>query len=121
MFVCPKSKLNTKMNELEMASHISRPAYRTDVFHSLNKFWTDVLQISAKDGGCHSKNPPPPDHPNVHPCHLRRPFVNHVCFSSLFWERDRNFFTCKNSEYFSNNNNERIEWRATKNVVLSVM
>ena len=34
-----------------MTSHISRPAYGTDFFHNFDKFWTDFLQFSAKDGG----------------------------------------------------------------------
>ena len=47
-----------------MTSHISRPAYGTDFFHNFDKFWTDFLQFSAKDGGrCHNRHTPP----NVRP------------------------------------------------------
>ena len=34
-----------------MTSRISRPAYWTDFSTILNEFWTDFLQISAKDEG----------------------------------------------------------------------
>ena len=42
----------------------------------LNEFWTDFLQFSAKDGGCHT---PPPAQlpPNVRPCACR---ITHVHF-----------------------------------------
>ena len=49
-----------------MTSRISRPAYGTDFSTILNEFWTDFLQFSAKDGGCHA--PPPHTPPNVRPC-----------------------------------------------------
>ena len=43
-----------------MTSRISRPAYGTDFSTILNEFWTDFLQLWAKDGG--GVTPP-----NVHP------------------------------------------------------
>ena len=49
-----------------MTSRISRPAYGTDFSTILNKFWTDFLKFSAKDGGGVSHPPTPP--PNVRPC-----------------------------------------------------
>ena len=89
-----------------MISHISRPAYGTDFFHNFDKFWTDFLQFSAKDGGVSHPPTPPlmcapaaPVHRTEEIINLSHAERNHFVFQTIKTLQEQ--FECKfNQMYF---------------------